>query len=113
MRRQLLLLLLRSLQAQILEAVNRRAGQALVIIVVESFGLVVVVILPAAGATGSTGSISAVEGALVRVYIGQLVGASSFDCRGRVGDEVVTEVCEGTLHFCLSSWGAARALVML
>lgn len=94
MRGQFFLLLLLKLES--LHALNRDTSQALVVIVVQDFGIVVVVVLAAPGTTQTGASTTApsamhaIKKVLVRIEVRQLVRAPGFDSRSRVGNKVVS-----------------------
>ena len=102
MRGQFFLLLLLKLEP--LHALNRDTSQALVVIVVQDLGLVVVVVLAAPGTTQAGASttapsaMDAIKKVLVRIEVRQLVRAPGFDSGSRVGNKVVSEVSKSTLH---------------
>jgi hypothetical protein len=93
-----LFLVVNSSQTQGLHPIDWYTGEALGVIIVKDFGLVVIVVVPSpTGAQTSAASILSVEQTLVRVNIGKIIGAS-VDRSSRVGDKVVSEVGKSTFH---------------
>ena len=93
-----LLLLFGSFNVQALHGANREAGHGLGIVIVENFGVVIIIIVSASGvAKSSTTSIFRVEQTLIGVKSGEIVIAS-IDSSSRVGNEMVSQMGECALH---------------